>query len=332
MKTESANSRRTADISLTWNDKVIEKETSSTQRENIVDTPLPQSEPVLKPEPAPAPEEKPTQEEKPAKGSKASSCAGILLDTLLVLVLLGGLGAGAWYVMQELEKYRVPSPLEMAQAEHLELCKQHEALQDASYQADEQIHLRERLSALETQIADVKRQITEHKRAIQEEEARELSLQREIRKEDKTSRAVARSLMIGLPIGNAATTRGKVYQNAVIHRLQAGNITLRFTNGQATFPLSILIKDNLPDIVRYALGVDDLVDMSDFNNSRKQRKGKLITPRKAPTKVSTKPVSYEPAAAVPVVNTQSPAVITVTPGLTPDDDGSWDAPTAPLPL
>lgn len=274
----------------------------------------------------------PVPESPAAKTGQKTSKGGMLLDTLLVLALLGSIGAGAWYVTEELNKYRVPTPMELAQAEHLELCKQHEELQEAAYQADEQLHMRERLSSLELQIADTKRQIAERKRSLEDEHTRMLALQREIRQEDKTSRAVARNLLIGLPIGNASTTTGKAYPDAVIHRLEGNTITLRTPYGQSRFPLSRLVKDNLPDIARYALGIDDLVDMSDFEAApRRHRKGKLITPRKPSTQV-TEP-SYEPESGAPVVDTQKPAGITVEAGgLTPEDDGSWQAPTAPLPI
>lgn len=274
----------------------------------------------------------PVPESPAAKTGQKTSKGGVLLDTLLVLALLGSIGAGAWYVTEELNKYRVPTPMELAQAEHLELCKQHEELQEAAYQADEQLHMRERLSSLELQIADTKRQIAERKRSLEDEHTRMLALQREIRQEDKTSRAVARNLLIGLPIGNASTTTGKAYPDAVIHRLEGNTITLRTPYGQSRFPLSRLVKDNLPDIARYALGIDDLVDMSDFEAApRRHRKGKLITPRKPSTQV-TEP-SYEPESGAPVVDTQKPAGITVEAGgLTPEDDGSWQAPTAPLPI
>lgn len=274
----------------------------------------------------------PVAESPAAKTGQKTSKGGMLLDTLLVLALLGSIGAGAWYVTEELNKYRVPTPMELAQAEHLELCKQHEELQEAAYQADEQLHMRERLSSLELQIADTKRQIAERKRSLEDEHTRMLALQREIRQEDKTSRAVARNLLIGLPIGNASTTTGKAYPDAVIHRLEGNTITLRTPYGQSRFPLSRLVKDNLPDIARYALGIDDLVDMSDFEAApRRHRKGKLITPRKPSTQV-TEP-SYEPESGAPVVDTQKPAGITVEAGgLTPEDDGSWQAPTAPLPI
>lgn len=290
----------------------------------------PETTPVVETTPAPEPQAE------PAAPRKKTGKGGIIMDCLLVLVLVGALGAGAWFIKQELDKYNVPSPMEVAQNEYLELCKQHEELQAAAYKADELIRMRSRIAGLEGQIIDTRRQIADIRNSVKEEAARARSLQREIRQEDKTSRAVARSLMIGLPIGNAATSNGRAYPDAVIHRLKAGSITLRHPAGQATFPLSNLVKDNLPDIVRYALGIDDMVDMSDFDKAPKRRKGgKLIAPRTAPVQSST-PADYEPAQTAPVVNTQAPDASSATPagGLMPEgsNDTSWQAPDAPLPI
>ncbi len=285
------------------------------------------------PTPAPeAPETAPAQ----AEPARKSRWGAFLLDTTLVLALLGVIGGGAWYVQQELHSYSVPTPMELAQAEHLELCKQHEQLQPLAYKADEQLHMIERLSQLEKQLADVRNQLSSHKSAISSEHRRVLNMQKEIRQEDKTSRSVAKSLLIGLPIGNATRSNGKIYQHAIIHRLEGKRISLRTATGPVTFPLSELNKDNLPDIARYALGLDDLVDMSDFEAApgtpapRKKRKGKLITPKLT----SPQPAApgYEANTGVPVVDTQAPTPINIEPGLMPEDDGSWKAPAGDLPI
>lgn len=295
---------------------------------------LPKTESTPEDKPAPAPEAvaPPAQPEK-----KKGGFAAAFFDFILVMLLLGAIGGGAWYLHQQMELYRVPSPLELAQAEHLELCKQHEQLQDAAYKADEALHMRERITHLELQIDDVKRQLAEHKQGIEAERGRIHSLQREIRQEDKTSRGVAKNLLIGLPVGNVSTTNGRVYPNAIIHRLEAGRITLRTPQGQVRFPVAQLVKDNLPDMARYAFGIDDMVDMSDFEATpgnpapKKRRQGKIISPRKPSTQV-TEP-SYEPAPGAPVVDAPAqPATITVEPGLTPEDDGAWQAPEGALPI
>lgn len=303
--------------------------------------------------PKPAAEEKPrveqakpeamVQEPAPAQPAdakpekKKGGWAAAFFDFILVMLLLGAIGGGAWYVYQQMELYRVPSPLEVAQAEHLELCKQHEQLQDAAYKADEALHMRERISHLNLQIDAVNRQLAEHKQGIETERGRVLSLQREIRQEDKTSRSVARNLLIGLPVGNVSTTNGRVYANAIIHRLEAGRITLRTPQGQVRFPVAMLIKDNLPDMARYAFGIDDMVDMSDFEAApgspapKKRRQGKIISPRKPSAQV-TEP-NYEPAPGAPVVEAPAqPAIITVEPGSTPEEADTWQAPEGALPI
>lgn len=333
----SANKNMKDKVTLSWS--------------NSPTPPKPQSASTPEPK-APTPDEKPKVEKpavppekpvahapapEPATTRKKGGWGAAFCDFLLVALLLGAIGGGAWYVHQQMELYRVPTPLELAQAEHLQLCKQHEQLQNAAYKADEALHMRERISHLNLQIDSVKRQLAEHKQNIETEQGRILSLQREIRQEDKTSRGVAKNLLIGLPVGNVSTTNGRVYPNAIIHRLEAGRITLRTPQGQVRFPVAQLVKDNLPDMARYAFGIDDMVDMSDFEAvpgspaPRKRRQGKIISPRKPTTQVTAP--NYEPEPGSPVVNTQSqPSTITVEPGLPPADDDSWQAPEGALPI
>ena len=287
---------------------------------------------LKKTEEAPAPQ---ATEQKPEK--KKGRVAGILFDFVLVLLLLGAIGTGAWYTLQQLETYHVPTPLELAQAEHLELCKQHQQLQDAAYKADEQLHMRERITNLDLQLSECSRKIQELKQNINIEHERVLAIQREIIQEDKTSRTVAKNLLIGLPIGNASTTNGRVYPDAIIHRIESGRITLRTPNGQVRFLLSQLVKENLPDMARYAFGLDDMVDISDFEvpagkKAHKRRQGKLISPRKPSTLV--KEPSYEPESQGPVVNTQAPqqGAINVQPELIPGEQDNWEAPSGELPI
>lgn len=213
---------------------------------------------------------------------KRREWSGILLDCTLVLALVAVLGGGAWYVNQAMQQYRVPTPMEMAMAEHTDLAKRRDALEDRALKADEQIRLRKRDAALDAQIAQLHRQIEAKEESVNSLHSRVLALQHEIRQEDKTSRSVAKSLLPGLAIGDASTTSGKRYNNAVIHRLEGNNIVLRTPEGQTRFPVTQLVKDKLPDMARYAFGLDDMVDMSDFEvvagtPKPKARKGKLIT-------------------------------------------------------
>ena len=351
MTADSSSKDSKGKVTLSWGTQSpVTSSIPTAQTSAAKPAPQPAPKPAPAPQPAmkPAPESKAEPHQEPKAESKPeikaetqkkrSGCAAAIFDTLLVSLLLGALGGGAWYVQQQLEQYRVPSPLELAQKEYLELCQQREEIQATALKADEQIHMRQRITHLDRQLADVKNQLAEHTQNIEKEQNRIYALQREIRQEDKTSRDVAKSMLIGLPIGDAANTNGRVYPNAIIHRLEGGRITLRTPHGQVRFPLSQLVKDNLPDVVRYAIGLDDMVDMSDFvvakgETAPRKRKGRLIEPRKAPLQVVSQPTDYEPESAPPVVNAQTPpAVMHVDPAPIPEENESWQAPEAEIPI
>lgn len=279
---------------------------------------------------------------------KKREWSGILLDCTLVLALVAVLGGGAWYVNQAMQQYRVPTPMEIAMAEHTDLAKRRDALEDRALKADEQIRLRKRDAALDAQIAQLHRQIEAKEESVNSLHSRVLALQHEIRQEDKTSRSVAKSLLPGLAIGDATTTSGKRYNNAVIHRLEGNNIVLRTPEGQTRFPVTQLVKDKLPDMARYAFGLDDMVDMSDFEvvagtPKPKARKGKLITPHAPASKEEKTASSIDPSAyeqgGRPVVDTDANKTTTAT-GTSDDDPTAnpqpsteqWTPPAGDLPM
>lgn len=276
----------------------------------------------------------PTAPEQTTLSKKEKSKGGFLsflFDFFLVLLLAAALGGGAWYLYGEMSKYRVPSQMELAVAEHGELCKTRDELQSAAYHADEQIHMRQRLENLDKQLADFRSRIEEKKASVQRERSRVLDIQNEILREDKTLRAVARDLLPGMPIGDATNKKGKVYRDAVIYKISGNRITLRHPAGQAVFPIRDLVKDNLPDIVRYAFGLDDLVDTSDFEIAQgqpapKKRKGKLISPKSTDAPGGVR--DYEPTAGAPVVDTNASAtsiIVADDDAPTPEED-TWELP------
>lgn len=291
-------------------------------------------------EETPAEKAEETATELPSKPKKDR--AGLVLDCLLVLLLAGALGGGAWYLNRELEQYRVPSPMEMAAQENVELCKERESLQEAAYHADEQLHLRKRLSNLAMRSSELQRRLAEKKQVIETQHQKVLAVQHDIRQEDKSFRSVAKGLLPGMSVGTATTTTGKTYHNAVIRRLEGGRITLRMPEGQTTFPVNQLVKDNLPDLARYAFGQADMVDMSDFEVTADQpkpkvRKGKLISaPTPAQNGADNAPKDYEPAAGTPVVDTDANKTSTWTGESedTPAENagGSWQPPAGDLPF
>lgn len=294
--------------------------------------------------PAEKPEEQtPAKEETPKK--RKIDVAGIALDTLLVGLLVGVIGGGIWYLNKELSVLRVPTPMELAMQKKMELCRAREALQNKAYHADEQLHMRRRLASLVEQQHTLQRKIEEKKQAIETAHQQVLGLQHEIRQEDKTSRSVAKGLLPGLFIGDAATTTGRIHRNATIHRLEGNRISLRTPEGQVRFPVRELVKDNLPDIARYAFGIDDLVDMSDFElapgaPAPKPRKGRLIKaeqPKADAAPAAPDAADYEGEGGAPVVDTDANRNSTLTgeggeepDTITPSD--TWTPPAGDLPL
>lgn len=283
-----------------------------------------------------------TEEAKPETPSTPKKDrAGLVLDSLLVIMLAGALGGGAWYLNHELKQYRVPGPMEQAAKDHVELCRTRDALQEKAYHADEQLHLRKRLSNLAMRSSELQRRLAEKKQVMDTQHQKVLAVQHDIRQEDRSFRTVAKGLLPGMAIGTATTTTGRTYHNAVIRRLEGGRITLRMPEGQTTFPVNQLVKDNLPDLARYAFGQADMVDMSDFEVTADQpkpkvRKGKLITTKAPAKEENAAPKDYEPAAGAPVVDTDANKTSTWTsegedaPTSVPAD--SWKAPEGELPF
>lgn len=295
--------------------------------------------------PKESPDASASPEQAKAKPKSRVNWGGLALDSFLVLALLGTLGGGGYYLKQELDKYRVPSIMEITMTENLELCKQREALQAKAYHADEQIHMRKLLARLERQLGDFSRQIADKEEDITEEHNRVLALQHEIRQADKEARSVARSLLPGMPVGNVTTTSGKAYRDAVIYRMEGKLITLRSPEGQVRFPVNQLVKDSLPILARYAFDKEDLIDMSDFEVSpmdaaaARQRAGKKSQPVKNEQKAaapSPGETDFENASGAPVVDTDANRTTTND---APDDalpqqteEDPWQAPQGELPM
>lgn len=247
------------------------------------------------------------QQAKPTAGKLRWQDA--LLDTLLVTLVVGVLAGGGYFIKTQRDLYRVPGAVEQMNAQCLELCQQREALQDDANHADEQLHMRRKLAALEDKLRQFSEESALRTAAINEQQNRVLALQHEIRRADKEARNVARGLMPGLYVGDVTTTRGKLYTEATISRIEGKRISLRTPYGAASMPINELVKDNLPDIALYALGLIDLVDMRDFSAdgsapaatyTPSANKLRTTTPRRSS---GAAPADYEPSPTGPVVDT-----------------------------
>lgn len=271
----------------------------------------------VSPEPQQAPEaedaeatpaEQP-EEEEPHPLNKKIRWQDVLLDTLLVSLVIGVLVGGGYFIKTQRDIYRVPSLIEQVNDQCLELCKKREGLQDAANRADEQLHMRRKLLSLEEKLRQFSEETALRTASITEQKNRILALQHEIRRADKEARNVARGLLPGLYIGDVSTTRGKLYTETTISRVEGKRISLRTPYGAASLPVSELVKENLPELALYALGLHDLVNMRDFTadgsapiampgKSRSQTAPVLRRPAPAPDSVE-----YEPAPTGPIVDT-----------------------------
>ncbi len=292
--------------------------------------------PATEPPAEAAPAETPpaTEEGAATPTRKRLPWAAICLDGSLLLLLLAVLGAAGYYFYLTTERYHVPTPMELMLAESDELDRRYTELLPQYNQADTQMHLRARLAQLEGQAARLSAQIAEKKAALDDQRSQVLAIQYNIRQADETNRSIARSLLPGMPVGHVTTTTGKAYRNATIYRLDKRYIYIRFPEGQVRFPLRHLVKDNLPELARYAFGDIDLVDMSDFEHTGQ-----------APTSVPTRPApapraatprhheGYDPAPGAPVLDTE--ANRTTTSRIieeAPLEQDTWDAPSGDLPM
>lgn len=280
----------------------------------------------------PSPTHKPTEDTKPAApeltepeasalpkqapSDRQNKVLGLVTDSMLVLLLTAAIGTTGYYLKKQYERFRVPTPMEMAMQENEQLCQKHESLREKAFHADEQIHMRRRLAYQERRLGQDSQQIADLEASIAEQRNRILALQHEIRSADKEYRSVARSLLPGMPIGNATTTTGKAYRNAVIYRIDSKNVVLRTPEGQSRFPVHQLVKDNLPTLARYAFGLENLVDMSDFDTAEsldspiKERPEPSVSPEPAPAPEKRSAISYEPEEGAPIVDTDANSTTT----------------------
>lgn len=294
-------------------------------------------------------EQEPTRAPKKPWWKQIPCSRGMLLDTALVLAILGILSGSGYYLHQQINRYHVPTPLEQAQneqgqlrAEHEHLLEQLESLKEQAAHAGEQRSMRQRLVWLEQQAADAEAATAELKEQIAREHNQILALQHEIRQEDKNSRAVAKGLLPGMALGDITTTRGKLYRNAVVYRVNGNVLTIRMPEGQAPVRVNELTIDQMPDILRYAFNQLDLINMSDFESATKEQTEKAVQAAKvakAAPKPTPKPRSlpnYEPAAGAPVVDTEASPTTSDSAGEAPSPStptsGPWQAPTGELPM
>lgn len=260
-------------------------------------------------------EDKPEPKEPAAKEKKQYGAFSVLFDTLLVVILLAILGAGGWYIKQQMDIYRVPSAMEIALQENQRLQRERAELIEAYNLADEQIAMQTSLSHLRNELGKILSECSAIEQSIANNKNSILAMQHQIRTADREYHSIALSLLPGMSIGDATTTRGSSsLKDAYIYRVQGQMITLRSPEGQITIPIRNLVKTNLPRLARYAFGEEELVDMSDFDGNGSTPASatpQAPTGQSAPASQPTtrREQSYEPTSGAPVVDTTSGSTI-----------------------
>lgn len=317
------------------------------------ETPAKQVEPLTPPEPAestqepsetadstpakPEPTDKQGEPKKKKNGKRGFF--SVFFDVILVMLLLGVLVGGGYYIKLKMDVYSVPSAIELAMQENARLQRERQDLIDAYYQADENILMRESLARLDSEMAKVQAECAEIESSIAEQKDKIMALQYEIRSTDKEYRSIALSLLPGMAIGDAVTTRGRGLREAYIYRLEGKLITLRSHEGQIRVPTRELIKKDMPKLARYAFGEIDLVNMSDFESAgdapsakdEKSDKEQAESPAQARVTVRTG-YDYEPTGGSPVVDTSAGATITAPTTATHRTTEEWIPTEGELPF
>lgn len=278
------------------------------------------------------------------KPSKKARFGNFCLDFLLVAMTASLIGGSAWYLNKQLKAYHIPTALELAMAENAKLAKIQHDMEEEAFRSDKSARLKLRFKNLQDQLTQLDQEIGKKKAALDAAKGKILASQHQIRQADRDARNLARNqLLPGMMVGVLRTKNGQVYNGAIIRGIDGKKIIVRHDSGQARFNISLLETDSLPALVRYALGLDELVDTSDFEQGQEpeekpksKRNKKDKSPNTAQNRgriVTQSYANYDPKSGVPVLDSSRQTKTSNTadaPAASNID--AWDAPDAPLPL
>ncbi len=280
----------------------------------------------------------------PAKASKKARFGNFCLDFLLVAMTASLIGGSAWYLNKQLKAYHIPTALELAMEENSKLAQMQQKMEEEAFRADRNARLNLRFKQMQDKLSQLDQEIAKKKSALESAKGQILAVQHQIRQADRDARNLSRNqLLPGMMVGVIRTKNGQVYNGAIIRGIEGKRITVRHDSGQARFNLNLLETDTLPALVRYALGLDDLVNTSDFETSSEtSTKAKSSPEPETKTAKASTPkgrivtqsyANYDPKPGVPVVDTSKQTKSSNTAEApTPSYTDTWDAPDAPLPL
>lgn len=298
-------------------------------------------------------EEKPAAEQKNEKNTdKKPGKSDYLMDIMMVCVLVLIIGVGGYFVKTQMDRYAVPSPYEEATAEYERLWKELEQLSSNKKKVNDVQRVKKlqnriesfeaALTAAKTNLANAKNEKASILASIAQEKQAIDSERYNLREADRDNRAKALAELPGMPIGNVLNRRrNHIVKDAVINNLdmKARKIQLRSSSDLVNWNIKDLAKKQLPPIVRYGLGLADLIDMSVLDEEGKEQTPKRpIARREEPAMPQSQPAeeSYDPEPGAPIISSGKTETISSDPTATPEadvaDEPTWDAPTGALPI
>lgn len=326
-------------------------ETEDEKFADIVFTPEDASPRAAEEKPETPAEEKKVEEPK-AEEKKKPGKSDYLMDILMITVLVLIIGVGGYFVKTQMDKYAVPSAYEEACAEYDRLSAEFNHLVSNKQKVTDVQKVKElqaRIEVLETRLNEARSNLANAKAkrdailsAISQEKQAIDSARYTLREADRDYRAKALAELPGTPIGDVLNRRrNHIVKNAIITNLdmRAKKIQLRSDSDMVNWNIKDLAKKQLSPLVRYALGMADLVDMSVLDEE-----GKPASPKRPVARTETLPAeqpaqedeSYDPAPGAPIISSGQTETISSDPTATPDsepaDTPMWDAPTGALPI
>ena len=311
-------------------------------QEEVKDTPVAEET-----DKQPATEEKEKTEQKKTSGKKST----YWMDIAMVSTLVAILGVGCYFIKTQMERYDVPTPYEEACAEYDRLSAEFNHIISNRSQVNniQRVKtLQGRITALEAQIEDATASLNKAREkkanitsSIAQEKQAIDSARYNLRESDRDYRAKAMAELPGLPVGNVINRqRNGVFNDAVIYTvdMQARRINFRSASGQVNWLIKDISKKELPPIVRYALGLADLVDMSVLDEEGKPEGKKRPVARRETPHFTTAASSdnYDPQPGAPVISSGKTETLTSEPTSSEDsgqnEQPTWDAPTGDLPF
>ncbi len=285
----------------------------------------------LEPEAAQVAEAATTPAPAGSEDTSAFSWSNISLDAFLVTLTVGALAACATILYQTLTRYHIPAPIVIERNEGTALLERLQSLEAKFYSADEQRSLKQRLEELRKDQVTLRKQLSAAQKTREDNQMGIIAQQKAILKAHKDAKRLAtQQINSGLHIGTIGTRDGRTFHNALIRRVVNKQLVISHSGGQSPVDVDRFTPGALPRLVRFALGLDEILDIKDLVIERTSAQNQGADRGGAVSRV--RHASLRLPAARPIVDSKPIAPSQTAPLPTPSPAERWIAPTAPLNL